>query len=54
MPWTTKTNITYAWDDLYIDEAWFVVDDLWVTRTRKSPSGFDYDRLEADAAAIAA
>lgn len=54
MPWTLKTDITYAWEDLYIDEAWFVVDDLWVTHTRNAPSGFDYARLEADAAAIAA
>lgn len=54
MPWVRKVDMTYAWDDLYIDEAWFVVDDLWVTRTRNAPSGFDYARLEADAAAIAA
>lgn len=54
MPWITKTTITYAWDDLYIDEAWFVVDDLWVTQNRAAPNGFDLARLQADAAAIAA
>lgn len=54
MPWTTKTTITYSWDDLYIDEAWFVVDDLWVTQNRAAPNGFDLARLEADIAAITA
>ena len=54
LPWVTKTTITYAWDDLYIDEAWFVIDDLWVTQQRNAPNGFDLARIEADAAAIAA
>jgi hypothetical protein len=54
VPWIDKVDLTYAWEDLYIDEAWFVVDDLWVTRTRNAPSGFDYERLEADVAAITA
>jgi hypothetical protein len=54
MPWIDKTTITYAWDDLYIEEAWFVVDDLWITQNRAAPNGFDLERLEADAAAIAA
>jgi hypothetical protein len=54
MPWIHKTQITYAWDDLYIDEAWFVIDDLWVTQNRRAPNGFDLARIEADAAAIAA
>lgn len=52
MPWVDKTTITYAWDDLYIDEAWFVIDDLWVTQNRHAPNGFDLARLEADIAAI--
>lgn len=52
MPWTNKTNISYAWEDLYIDEAWFVVDDLWVTSVRNAPNGFDLDRLRHDALAI--
>jgi hypothetical protein len=52
MPWITKTTITYAWEDLYVDEAWFVVDDLWVTQNRNAPNGFDLSRIEADAAAI--
>jgi hypothetical protein len=54
MPWVDKTTITYAWDDLYIEEAWFVIDDLWVTRNRNAPNGFDLARIQADAAAIAA
>lgn len=54
MPWVDKTRITYAWEDLYIDEAWFVIDDLWVTQNRAAPNGFDLARIEADAAAIAA
>jgi hypothetical protein len=54
MPWVDKTTISYAWDDLYIDEAWFVIDDLWVTQNRHAPNGFDLARIEADAAAIAA
>lgn len=54
MPWIHKTNITYAWDDLYIDEAWFAVDDLWVTQNRSAPNGFDLARFEHDVAAIAA
>lgn len=53
MPWIEKTTISYAWDDLYIDEAWFVIDDLWVNQTRRAPNGFDLARIEADAAAIA-
>jgi len=53
MPWTQKTAITDAWEDLYLDEAWFVVDDLWVTATRAAPNGFDLARLQTDAAAIA-
>ena len=52
MPWIDKTKITYAWEDLYIDEAWFVIDDLWVTQNRNAPNGFDLARIEADAAAI--
>lgn len=54
LPWIHKTNITYAWDDLYIDEAWFVIDDLWVTQNRAAPNGFDYARCIADADAISA
>jgi hypothetical protein len=54
MPWTDKATITYAWEDLYIDEAWFVIDDLWVTQNRAAPNGFDLARIQADAAAIAA
>jgi len=52
MPWIDKTTITYAWEDLYIDEAWFVVDDLWVTASHNAPNGFDLTRIQADAAAI--
>lgn len=52
MPWVEKTTISYAWDDLYIEEAWFVIDDLWVTQNRHAPNGFDLARIEADAAAI--
>ena len=54
MPWIDKTTITYAWDDLYIEEAWFTIDDLWVTQGRHAPNGFDLARIEADAAAITA
>jgi len=53
MPWVDKTSLTYAWEDLYIDEAWFVIDDLWVTQNRAAPNGFDLARIQADAAAIA-
>lgn len=53
MPWVSPRKISYAWEDLYIDEAWFVVDDLWVTQTRDAPNGFDLERIKADAAAIA-
>ena len=52
MPWIDKTTISYAWEDLYIDEAWFVIDDLWVTQNRHAPNGFDLARIQADAAAI--
>jgi len=54
MPWIHKTDITYAWDDLYIEEAWFVVDDLWITHMRNAPNGFDLERFEHDVALIAA
>jgi hypothetical protein len=54
MPWINKTGLTYAWEDLYIDEAWFVIDDLWVTANRNAPNGFDLERIRHDAAAIAA
>lgn len=54
MPWVAKTSMSYAWDDLYIDEAWFVIDDLWITHTRKAPNGFDLARFENDIAAITA
>lgn len=53
MPWITKTSLSYAWDDLYIDEAWFVIDDLWVTANRNAVNGFDLERLQHDAEAIA-
>jgi hypothetical protein len=52
MPWTSPVSMTYAWDDLYIEEAWFVLDDLWSTLTRNAPNGFDAARIEADAIAI--
>jgi hypothetical protein len=54
MPWIEKTDVTYAWEDLDVEEAWFVIDDLWVTQTRKAPNGFDLAQIEADAAAIRA
>lgn len=54
MPWVRKASMTYAWDDLYIDEAWFVIDGLWVDQNRAAPNGFDLARIEADAAAITA
>lgn len=54
LPWIDKTTITYSWDDLYIEEAWFVIDDLWVSQNRSAPNGFDLARIEADGAAIRA
>ncbi len=54
MPWIHKTNLSYAWDDLYIDEAWFVIDDLWIDHTRNAPNGFDLARFEHDIALITA
>jgi hypothetical protein len=54
LPWVDRVSISYAWEDLYLDEAWFVVDDLWITANRKAPNGFDLARLQADAAAISA
>jgi len=54
MPWIERVTATYAWEDLYIEEAWFTIDDLWVTQSRKAPNGFDLARIEADAAAISA
>lgn len=54
MPWIEKTTMSYAFEDLNVEEAWFLVDDLWVTQSRRAPNGFDLARIEADAAAIRA
>ena len=54
LPWIEKTDMSYAWEDLYVEEAWFIIDDLWVTQNRHAPNGFDLARIETDAAAIKA
>lgn len=54
IPWTQKVTFDYAWEELYLDEAWFVIDDLWVTATRAARNGFDLARIQADAAALSA
>lgn len=48
MPWTTRTSIGNAWAELYISEAWAIVDRRWVDETHKAPNGFGLERLLDD------
>lgn len=48
LPWVDEVSIDDAWEDLYIDEGWVVLDDLWATETRLAPNGLDLSRLYHD------
>jgi len=45
LPWRNPTFATVEWMKLYVDEAWAIIDERWVTRERPAPNGFDIDRL---------
>lgn len=54
MPWVSVTAFPDDWALTYLDEGYVFFDDLWATRTRVAPNGFDYDRLQHDMRQLAA
>lgn len=52
--WGRPQQLTWAWWDRYVEEAYAVVTDDWLSRSGQSPTGLDLAGLQADLAAIAA
>ena len=50
--WGQIKIATVEWFLTYCDEAWCLVDDLWVTETSLAPSGFNIEMLRSDLALI--
>lgn len=51
--WGQPVRTQIKWADTYIEEAWAVLDDLWVTASGKSPAGLDVATMRADMSALA-
>lgn len=43
---------TWEWLATYVSEAWVVLDELWADVGKVAPSGFDFERLKLDLAAL--
>lgn len=54
MPWIEAVEFPIDWGLTYLDEGYVFLDDLWATKTRVAPNGFDYDRLMHDMQRLAA
>lgn len=51
--WGMVQKITWAAIAEYCDEAFAVIAPTWMTTSGRTPSGFDWDALDADLAAVA-
>lgn len=45
LPWREPVYASIEWMKLYVDEAWAIVDERWVTGERSAPNGFSLERL---------
>lgn len=48
--WATTYAASNPWVSVYMDEAWALINETWVSDTALAPNGFDIDRLKADLA----
>lgn len=54
LPWRDPVYASIEWVKLYVDEAWAIVDERWVTGERVAPNGFSLERLGVSLRAIGA
>lgn len=52
--WRDPQLAEMPWFGLYVDEAWAIIDERWVSGERPAPNGFDMNRLRANLEAIGA
>lgn len=52
LPWDVPIYATVEWVKLYVDEAWAIIDERWVSGDRPAPNGFDLEKLRSNLAAI--
>lgn len=50
--WATTYAAANAWVDMYVDEAWAIIEQTWVADGKLAPNGFDVDRLQSDLARL--
>lgn len=52
LPWRDPVYASVEWMKLYVDEAWAIIDERWISGDRPAPNGFDMERLIHNLAAI--
>lgn len=50
--WGALQRMTWGFFQTYVDEAYAVVSEDWITRSGKAPSGFDLETLKSDLAKL--